>query len=67
MLAAVMQGPVSAIVMVLELTHQLDSSMVPLLLAVAGASLVTRLFERRSIYTVRVATSDLNTGRTAIE
>ena len=54
-LAAVMQGPVSAIVLVLELTHQLDSGMVPLLLAVAGASLVTRLFERRSIYTVRVA------------
>ena len=54
-LAAVMQGPVSAIVMVLELTHQLDSGMVPLMLAVAGASLVTRLFERRSIYTVRAA------------
>jgi H+/Cl- antiporter ClcA len=29
--------------------------MVPLMLAVAGASVVTRLFERRSIYTVRVA------------
>ena len=49
-----MQGPVSAIVMVLELTHQLDTGMVPLMLAVAGASVVTRLFERRSIYTVRV-------------
>ena len=54
-LAAVMQGPVSAIVLVLELTHQLDSGMVPLMLAVAGTSLVTRLLERRSIYTVRGA------------
>ncbi len=65
-LAAVMQGPVSAIVMVLELTHRLDSGMVPLMLAVAGASLVTRLFERRSIYTVRVAPADSGTGRTAV-
>ena len=61
-LAAVMQGPVSAIVMVLELTHQLDSGMVPLMLAVAGASLVTRLFERRSIYTVRVAPAKHGAG-----
>ena len=63
-LAAVMQGPVSAIVMVLELTHQLDSGMVPLMLAVAGASLVTRLFERRSIYTVRVASAEFGAPTT---
>ena len=65
LLAAVMQGPVSAIVLVLELTHRLDTGMVPLMLAVAGASLVTRLFERRSIYTVRVAPADPGTGKTA--
>ena len=65
-LAAVMQGPVSAIVMVLELTHQLDSGMVPLMLAVAGASLVTRLFERRSIYTVRIARAASGTVGTGI-
>ena len=59
MLAAAMQAPLSAIVMVLELTHRLDSGMVPLMLVVAGASLVTRLFERRSIYTVRIASSGL--------
>lgn len=38
MLAAAMQAPLSAIVMVLELTHRLDSGMVPLMLVVAGAS-----------------------------
>ncbi len=64
-LAAVMQGPVSAIVMVLELTHQLDSGMVPLMLAVAGASLVTRLLERRSIYTVRVTPAGISPGQPA--
>ena len=58
LLAAVMQAPVAAIVLVLELTHQLDSGMVPLMLAVAVASLVTRLFEHRSIYTVRVTPTD---------
>ena len=62
-LAAAMQGPVSAIVMVLELTHRLDSGMVPLMLAVAGASLFTRLFEHRSIYTVRSAPADPSTGK----
>ena len=65
-LAAVMQGPVSAIVMVLELTHRLDTGMVPLMLAVAGASLVTRLFERRSIYTVRVASAGSGEGKLAV-
>ena len=52
--------------MVLELTHRLDSGMVPLMLAVAGASLVTRLFERRSIYTVRIASSGSGPGRSAV-
>ena len=39
--------------------------MVPLMLAASGASFVTRRFERRSIYTVRVAPADPNTGKTA--
>ena len=54
-LAAVMQGPISAIVLVLELTHRLDAGMVPLMLTVAGATLVFSLFESSYIYTVRVA------------
>ena len=66
MLAAAMQAPLSAIVMVLELTHRLDLGMVPLMLAVAGASLVTRLFERRSIYTVRIASSGPGSRQSAV-
>ncbi len=66
MLAAAMQAPLSAIVMVLELTHRLDSGMVPLMLVVAGASLVTRLFERRSIYTVRIASSGPGSRQSAV-
>ena len=51
-LAAATQGPVSAAVFLLELTHTADSIMVPLLLAVVTATLVTRHFESRSIYSM---------------
>lgn len=54
MLAASTQGPVSAIVLLLELTRRLDSTMVPLMLAVAGAILVARTMEARSIYSGRI-------------
>ena len=46
-LAATTQGPVSAIVLMLELTHGLDTIMVPLMLAVAGATYVARRLEPR--------------------
>ena len=49
-LAATTQGPVSALVFVLELTRTADALMVPLLVAVVTATLVTRRFEKRSIY-----------------
>jgi chloride channel protein, CIC family len=53
-LAASMQGPVSAIVMVLELTRRLDSTMIALMLAITGAMLVARNLEVRSIYSGKV-------------
>ena len=53
-LAAATQGPVSAIVLLLELTRRIDSLMVPLMLAVAGAVWVARRFEWRSIYSGRI-------------
>lgn len=53
-LAASTQGPVSAIVLVLELTHRLDTLMLPVLIAVAEAAFVARLFEARSIYSGRI-------------
>ena len=53
-LAAATQGPISSIVLVLELTRHIDALMVPLMLAVAGATLVTRWLDVGSIYSVRV-------------
>jgi H+/Cl- antiporter ClcA len=54
LLAAAMQGPVSAIVLVLELTRSADALLVPLMLAVAGAVAVAYRLEARSIYSVRI-------------
>jgi len=50
MLAASMQAPVTAIVLVLELTDQGQPLMVPLLLSAAAATLVARALGGRSIY-----------------
>jgi H+/Cl- antiporter ClcA len=53
-LAASMQGPIAAIVLLLELTHHADALMVPVLLAVAEATIVARLFGAPSIYSARL-------------
>jgi chloride channel protein, CIC family len=53
-LAASTQGPLSAVALLLELTRRLDSTMVPLMLAIAGAMLVARSLEARSIYSGRI-------------
>ena len=50
-LAAATQGPVSSIVLVVELTHVDLTLLVPLALAVVGATLTARALEERSIYT----------------
>ncbi|MCL4423246.1 MAG: chloride channel protein [Actinobacteria bacterium] len=49
-LAAVMQGPLSALVLVMELTGQGLPIMVPLLIVVTGATLTSRALDDRSIY-----------------
>jgi chloride channel protein, CIC family len=54
LLAAATQGPVSAIVLVLELTRRLDTLMVPAILATAVAVVVARLLEHRSVYSGRI-------------
>lgn len=54
LLAAATQGPVSAIVLMLDLTRHIDAMMVPLMLAVAGAVVTVRLIEPRSIYSSRI-------------
>jgi chloride channel protein, CIC family len=54
MLAATTAGPVSALVLIAELTHRVDAMMVPLMLAVAGAVLVAQRLDARSIYSARI-------------
>jgi CIC family chloride channel protein len=55
MLAATTQGPISAIVLIMELTGYARMAIVPLLLAVATATLVARTIEPRSIYDARLS------------
>jgi H+/Cl- antiporter ClcA len=54
-LGAAMQGPLAAVVLMVELTHRVDALMVPILIAVVGATVVTRLLRAPSIYSARVA------------
>jgi CIC family chloride channel protein len=54
MLAAATEGPISSVAFVIELTRHVDALMVPMLLTIAGASLVAQRLENRSIYSARV-------------
>jgi H+/Cl- antiporter ClcA len=54
-LAATTQGPISAVVLIMELTGQDRSFVAPLLLAVVIATLVSRMIEPRSIYDARLS------------
>jgi H+/Cl- antiporter ClcA len=53
-LAAAMQGPLSGVVLVLELTRHTDALMVPTLLVVAVATIVARRLGAPSIYSARL-------------
>jgi chloride channel protein, CIC family len=53
-LAASMQGPLAAIVLVLELAPRSETLVVPLLLAVAGATIVSRVLGAPSVYSARL-------------
>ena len=53
-LGASMQAPLAAVVLLLELTHQADALVVPILLAVVGATVVARAHGAPSIYSARV-------------
>jgi H+/Cl- antiporter ClcA len=58
-MAATTQGPISAVVLMMELTGRDRSFIVPLLLAVATATLVARTIEPRSIYDARLTDEQL--------
>jgi H+/Cl- antiporter ClcA len=54
MVAATTQGPISAVVLMMELTGFARAGVLPLLLAVTGATLIARTIEPRSIYDARL-------------
>jgi H+/Cl- antiporter ClcA len=54
MLAATTQGPVSAVVLIMELTGYARVAILPVLMAVTTATLVARMIEPRSIYDARL-------------
>ena len=55
MLAATTQGPISTVVLMMEMTGYARAAIVPMLLAVATATLVARTIEPRSIYDARLS------------
>jgi len=58
-LAATTQGPISAVVLMMELTGRDRSFIVPLLLAVVTATLVSRSVAPRSIYDARLTDAEI--------
>jgi CIC family chloride channel protein len=58
-LAATTQGPISAVVLMMELTGQGRSFIAPFVLAVAVATLVARVIEPRSIYDARLTDEEI--------
>jgi H+/Cl- antiporter ClcA len=58
-LAATTQGPVSTVVLMMELTGRDRSFILPMLLAVATATLVARTIEPRSIYDARLTDEEI--------
>ncbi len=59
MLAATTQGPVSAVVLMMELTGYARGAILPVLLAVAVATLIARTIEPRSIYDARLSDAEV--------
>ncbi len=58
-LAATTQGPISTVVLMMELTGHARAFIVPLLLIVAVATLVARTIEPRSIYDARLSDAEV--------
>jgi H+/Cl- antiporter ClcA len=65
MVAATTQGPISTVVLVMEMTGYARAAILPVLLAVAIATLIARTIETRSIYDARL-TDDQVTERQAL-
>jgi H+/Cl- antiporter ClcA len=59
MIAATTQGPVSALVLTMEMTGYARAAIMPMLLAVATATLLARTVEPRSIYDARLSNAQV--------
>lgn len=66
-LAATTQGPISTIVLLMELTGQYRSFVLPLILAVGAATIIARTIEPRSIYDARLTDDEVKTRRELFE
>ncbi len=58
-LAATTQGPISALVLIMELTGNDRALIIPLIVAIAGATLMSRTIEPRSIYDARLSDAEV--------
>ena len=58
-IAATTQGPISAVVLIMELTGQDRSFIAPLIVAVVAATLLARTIDPRSIYDARLTDEEL--------
>jgi CIC family chloride channel protein len=66
-LAATTQGPISAAVLMMELTGRDRSFVLPMLVAIAGATLIARTIEPRSIYDARLTDEQIASRQKARE
>jgi len=62
-LAATTQGPISTVVLLMEMTGQARSFILPLLLAAGSATLIARMIELRSIYEARLTDAEVEARR----
>ncbi|MCL2419944.1 MAG: chloride channel protein [Conexibacteraceae bacterium] len=58
-LAAAMQGPIAGVVIVLELTRNFDALIVPTVVAVVEATVLSRRLKASSIYSARMGSGDV--------
>ena len=65
MLAATTQGPISSVVLMMELSGHSRNAIVPMLLAVAAATLVARTIEPRSVYDARLSDAEVRARQIA--
>jgi H+/Cl- antiporter ClcA len=59
-LAAATHGPISAVVLIIELTGHDRSFILPMLVAVVTAAVTARTLDRRSIYDARFSTQQID-------